>query len=304
MNKLLSICIPTYGRVEILRNTLDSIYSQSVDANLFEVCISDNSPTNETEEMLHKYFYDKINLVYKKSSCEGYLNSIEALKLGCGQYLKLHNNYTKFKKGMLSKFLRVIEEYFNQDCVVFGTFGSIKQSKVIESYCSFNDFMNCITYFSTWSTSFGVWKEKFDLIIQYVKLDKMFPHTSILFEQINEKNYIVDNTDYFDNQDVGKKGGYNLPETFGTRYLGMVQALFDKKEISEITLNNIKLGILKFIASWYLNVKVYSNKYTFSFENWEKIVSDIYGEKGCDFVINYYKHHKLKVEFKKLLGRY
>ena len=92
---IVSICIPTYGRVEILKNTLDSIFSQCVESAKFEVCISDNSPTDETEQMLKLYFSDKTNLVYSKSTSEGFINSIEALKLGDGKFLKLHNNYTK-----------------------------------------------------------------------------------------------------------------------------------------------------------------------------------------------------------------
>ena len=53
---LVSICIPTYKREEIVRQTLKSIFSQGVDASLFEVCITDNSDSDETKNLLEKEF--------------------------------------------------------------------------------------------------------------------------------------------------------------------------------------------------------------------------------------------------------
>lgn len=301
---IVSICIPTYGRIQIMKNTIDSIYNQEVDNSLFEVCISDNSPTDETKEMLETYFKDKTNLIYNKSICEGYYNSIEALKLGKGKFLKLHNNYTMFRSEMLETFIKMIDGYLEQDCVIFNTFGAIEQLNNVGIYSSFNEFINCITYFSTWSTSFGIWKKDFDLICDSIDFDTMFPHTSLLFSQTNKEKYIVDNTLYFDNQDVGKKGGYNLPETFGNRYLGMVQKLYQQKFIFDKTYSNIKFGILDFIAQWYLKVRIHPEKYTFSFDNWEKIIFDLYGNEGNEYILSYYKKHRMKSLIKKMLGKY
>ena len=49
---LLSICIPTYKRPEIVKKTIESIFSQGVENSLFDVCITDNSPTDETKNMI------------------------------------------------------------------------------------------------------------------------------------------------------------------------------------------------------------------------------------------------------------
>ena len=297
---LISICIPTYGRVEILHNTLSSIFSQNVESELFEVCISDNSPTDETKEMLAKYFSEKINIVYRKSACEGYYNSIEALKLGKGKFLKLHNNYSNFAVKMFREFINTIEKYKDNEPLMFFSFGSIKQKSLYSEYKDFDSFLYDISYFSTWSTSFGIWKSDFDRIMeQNLELDKMFPHTSLLFALTEKDNYVIDNTLYFDNQDVGKKGGYNLPETFGKRYLGMCNKLLEEKKISENTFARIKDGILHFIAVIY-----FSNKYTFSFENWEDTVSELFGKEGVDFIKYNAKKKMIYSYIRKILKRY
>lgn len=116
---VLSICIPTNNRVEIMRETLHSIFKQRVNTDLFEVCISDNSKTDETRLLIEKEFNDIPNLVYNKSDCEGFLNSMEALKLGQGQLLKLHNDYSKFNLGALMRMIRIVETYKNTDSVIF-----------------------------------------------------------------------------------------------------------------------------------------------------------------------------------------
>ena len=53
---LISICIPTNNRVDIVRETIKSLLAQPADANLYEICISDNSKTDETKGLLKMSF--------------------------------------------------------------------------------------------------------------------------------------------------------------------------------------------------------------------------------------------------------
>ena len=54
MSLYLSICIPTNGRIEILKKTLDSIYANfEVSYSEFEVVLSDNSLDNELLDLLN-----------------------------------------------------------------------------------------------------------------------------------------------------------------------------------------------------------------------------------------------------------
>lgn len=71
-NCLLSICIPTYKRPEIIDQLLDTIYRQNVDHSIFEVCITDNSETDETKNVIEAKYKNIDNLRYKKTTCKGF----------------------------------------------------------------------------------------------------------------------------------------------------------------------------------------------------------------------------------------
>lgn len=276
---LISICIPTFGREEILEKTLESIYTQDIDASLFEVCVSDNSPTDETEVLIKNKFGRRENLVYRKSTCEGYLNSIEALKMGKGNYLKLHNNYSRFRNGSLIRMLHLVDET-PADNALFFTLGIQEIPPAVSAYDNFDSFLNTLNYFSTWSSAFGIWKTDFEHVMgKQIHINSEFPHTCLLFELHDKNSYIIDNNDYVDNIPLKSKGGYNLVQYFGVVYMNMVADLLQKSIIHEKTLKRIKGDILRFISQWYTNVLL-QKKYTFSFENKHALLCKVYGFSG------------------------
>ncbi|PZP50927.1 MAG: hypothetical protein DI598_04465 [Pseudopedobacter saltans] len=66
---LLSICIPTYNRVELLKRCLDGIFSQITHElkDFVEVIVSNNASTDNTEELIKNYG-NKVNSYYKNES--------------------------------------------------------------------------------------------------------------------------------------------------------------------------------------------------------------------------------------------
>ena len=110
MEPILSICIPTYNRLELLISTIDSIYSGVTERQfpLFEVVVSDNSKDCNCQSIKEKYSCYP-NFHYYKTECEGFLNSYHALSYGKGKYLKLHNNTALFKEKAL---LHIIELFY------------------------------------------------------------------------------------------------------------------------------------------------------------------------------------------------
>ena len=65
---LVSICIPTNNRPDIIRETILSIIEENVGNDLLNICITDNSPTNETKELIEKEFKDVTYIKYKAMS--------------------------------------------------------------------------------------------------------------------------------------------------------------------------------------------------------------------------------------------
>ena len=148
---ILSICIPTYKREYLIEKLINGIYAQNCDRSLFEVCITDNSETDETQKLIQNKFSGIENLHYKKVECEGYRNSIEALKLGNGQFLKLHNDYTMFHDGCLAKLIDNVAALAKDKPVVFYT---LRGKDEVRSLRDFDKFMDDINYLSPCISSF------------------------------------------------------------------------------------------------------------------------------------------------------
>lgn len=239
----LSICIPTYNRLEILANTLESIYADlnDVDTEDFEVIVSDNEPNHSAKALIDKFNFK--NLHYHASTSSGFLNSFDVLKLGSGMFLKLHNNYTMFRKGSLKKIINEIKENSLNKPVIFYTNG-LNQFGSIKKFDSYNLFMYRLTYLSSWSSGFGIWKEDFESICNTIEVNNYFPQTSLLITQTQKSNYIINDIPIFDNQDIPKKGGYNIFKVFSVDYISLIEKVYNKEEISKDTFNKIKKDLL------------------------------------------------------------
>lgn len=300
---LLSICVPTCKREYIVREMLNSIFSQDVDQNLFEVCITDNSETDETKRVIEQEFSGIANLFYKKVTCKGFLNSLEALKFGHGKLLKLHNDYSIFKPGALQKMIDVIKKYETIRPEIFFSMHELKQKNALNEFDSFDEFMYNIGYFSTWSTSFSIWRTDLEaLMLTNIKTNYMYPHTTLLYKLTDKKKYVVDDFEYVTNLRPKKKGGYNLVDNFVRIYLTMLENdLLVERYISLETYKKIKNDIIRFVAFWYCEVK-HSDNYTFTFENYNKLIKNKCGITGVAkfhifniwYVVKYYLRNIVK----------
>ena len=87
---LLSICIPSFNRLDCLNNCLNSILisSKNVDNFEFEVCISDNFSEKNPIHIVEEY-KKELNIVFNRNNKNlGFAqNAIETLKLSKGKYI-------------------------------------------------------------------------------------------------------------------------------------------------------------------------------------------------------------------------
>lgn len=264
---LVSICIPTRDRVSILKNTLDSIYRDtSVDRNLFEVVVSDNSPTNELDAI--KEVYESMgNIRFVKSDCIGFMNSINALDQGNGIFLKLLNDYSYFFEDSFRKLIMFFQEYQEWKISVSFTSGMLNKNEIM-SFDSFEDYMMNLSYFSSWSSAFCIRREVFLDLRSKIDFDGQFPHTSLLLADRNSNVFFVNDNLYFKNMGVPKKGGTDLFKDFSVTYLDLFKPLIDKKVISQRVYDYIKKKLLyDFLVIWYFNTKIKPNNYTYYVSN-------------------------------------
>lgn len=259
--KLLSICIPTRNRNEVLIETLKSIYHENNISDKFEVIIYDTSDNLETKNSIKDFSLHE-NITYTHQKDKGYLNLIESLKLANGLYLKLHNDYSKLNSGAIEEMILFIEEHIANKPALFFTNGHFKNSQ-IETYFSFDTFIYKINYLSSWSTMFGIWKDDFDSI-KNCKIEKMFPHTSLLLELAYKDEFIINDYVFVINQQISNKGGYNLFYTFSVVFLNLLKEQVVKKNITYQTYSFIKKRLLKdFLVKWYSMTVILPNTYTF-----------------------------------------
>lgn len=240
---ILSICIPTYNRLDILRNTIASIYADldGVELDDFEVVISDNSKEHTTQPVVAEFDYK--NLHYFITECEGFKNSFYALSYGKGDFLKLNNNYTMFRRGTLKFLINQLKSLRDTQTQVIYTNG-LRQKKTIIHYQNFNDYMAGLSYFCSWSAGYGMWKVDFDRVKDHVELDKFFPQTSLLLSQDYKKSFALDDRVLFEDQHVPKKGGYNIFKVFSVDFVSLITGAYSSHKISERTYKKIKSDLL------------------------------------------------------------
>lgn len=256
MNPILSICIPTYNRLEILRNTIASIYSDldGVNMNDFEVVISDNSKEHTTQPVVEEFKYE--NLHYYPTECEGFRNSFFALSYGNGDFLKLNNNYTMFRSGTLKTLIDQLKNLKENKCQVIYTNG-LRAKKNVSFYNSFDDYLAGLSYFCSWSAGYGMWREDFERVKNTVEIDKYFPQSSLLFTQNYKQKFAIDDRLLFNDQHVPKKGGYNIFKVFSIDFLNLIHEAYSKKKISEKTFEKIKSDLLyKYLSVRYFKTVI------------------------------------------------
>lgn len=260
----LSICIPTYNRSDYLRKTLESIVVQDVFLNSDEinVYISDNASSDNTKELVASYMEKYPNKIFynRNETNIGFANLEKVLSLADGKFLKLHNDTLEFlvEKKPLEKMLNTIKSFPNEDVIIFFTneCACLKEDLLCEN---FDSFVKTVSYYTTWSGSFGIWKNDYTEISNLFKQKNYteIPQTYILFSLLEKgkKGFCVKEK-YFEWQHMEKKGGsYNIAQVFGENYLDMLNEFLGKNLLSIETYKSEKYKILKFINEFYFDVK-------------------------------------------------
>lgn len=248
---LVSICIPGYGRVDYVRNTINSIYN-SLDVSIadFEVVLSDNDPNHELECLSRDFDYP--NFHYYRTQCEGFMNSYYALSYGSGYFLKLHNSQSIFLQGALKMLIEDARISIKNRMLIFYTNGLL--DRFCKSYYSnFNDFMYGLSYWSSWSNGISMLKSDFDKN-NGVKLNPLFPHTSLLVAIDYLDSYCINDFALFYIQRIPKRGGHNKFEAFTVDYPSIINSCQKTNKISLACENHIIRDLMKeFLPSLVFN---------------------------------------------------
>lgn len=295
--KYLSLCMPTNGVVEWVFPVLDSIYSQGIDCKLFEVVITDNGKNSEFKKKLQEYMSDKENIIYAETNATAFINEIEAYNKATGHLIKFVNHRTCLVEGALEKLISFAEKNYIDKPIIYFSNGVLKKDKGQFAYESFDQFVNNLSYWSSWSTGMTLWKVDFEFIAKNTKtINELFPHTEFLFGIRNRKNYIIDNSVVFHEIPPGKKpkGDYDLFFAFGVVYPSIVLKLYEDKSISIQTYHKIINDNLDFIAQLYFDFVVIKNYCSYDLSGINNIFGVFYTEKELKRKVFSLKVRRLK----------
>ena len=157
-----------------------------------------------------------------------------------------------------------IKDNINNKPVLFYTNG-LKLSGKIMKFDSYNSFISELSYFSSWSTGFGIWNEDFKKCSTAIQINNYFPQTSLLLSQSGKSSFIINDKSLFDDQSVPKKGGYNIFKVFSVDYISLIAQTYKKGEITSETFEKIKSDLLLN----YLSVR-YFKTVIMGMDNFEK----------------------------------
>lgn len=146
---ILSINIPTYNRAEFLKDNIEIIISQVLEANKvkdIEINISDNASTDNTEDVCqllkNKYKDIIINYTRNTSNLGPDVNFIKAMWMANGDYSILWGDDDYFKEGAIRYILSEIER--NKEIGIFlSNRTNISSDKTVLGDQYFFDSLDC-----------------------------------------------------------------------------------------------------------------------------------------------------------------
>lgn len=121
---MISICIPTYNRAAHLANCLNSIIlNQSISKIHFQVCVSDNCSSDETEDIVHRA-QANIPVKYQKNPCNLGIpkNFLNVVKMADGEFVWLIGDDDLLLPYALEKINDLVSKYQNVDFFYINSF--------------------------------------------------------------------------------------------------------------------------------------------------------------------------------------
>ncbi len=248
---LVSICIPTYNRAEILDKTLASLVLEtSFLVGQIEICISDNASLDNTEEVVQKYAAKYKNIIYHRNQVNTGIiddNFPIAGSLASGTFIKFLNDYAYFISGELDHLIQFIESNKTEKPILFFPNNNIRDKTSI-IYCdSLDSFVQKSSFWTTWIFTAGFWREDFLSIIDRDRYAKKFmwcPDNYLRLVNSGRK-VIIYNVKICKFHTLKHKGGYNMYEIFIDNYLELYDYYLKSGNLSPRIFHKEKICLYK-----------------------------------------------------------
>lgn len=251
----LSICIPTYNHCDILERMLTNLVSLPTFASGdVEVVISDNCSTDQTQKVGEKFalaYPDRVRYFRNEENLKD-KNFALALSRGTGSFLKLANDTLLFRDEGVAEMLATVKRHENEKPVLF--FLNREGPKGERRCSSFDEFLDAISFHSTWIASFGMWRDDFDRMDDFNRMSALkLTQVDVLCRMMSSKKCAVVNRQmFFELIPRVVNADYNLAEVFGRNYFSILREYVEKGELSKHAFRREKFRML-----WYHIVRYY-----------------------------------------------
>lgn len=278
---LLSICIPTYNRVNVLKDNLESLI-RADGFDEIEVIISDNSSTDGTKQLGEGFAkkYSNIKYFRNNSNVGGDRNILYALERGTGSFLKLMNDYCILRDKSLRFLLRTIEQHEQNKPVLY--FHNHVGKGTTYTTSSFDEFLSKEKLGIGWISNHGYWKEDFSAFKDKdLYIETMFQQIDWLCRSyLRKKTIFCYNKPLFTKKNLrSKTGTYNFIDTHAKKFFIPLNELYEKRLISSKSIEETKKQSLYF-CTWVMIRRIFGDKRQcrFSTENGWNIIKEEFGE--------------------------
>ncbi|NMM61281.1 glycosyltransferase [Clostridium sp. P21] len=219
---LISICIPTFNRAKELEKCLHSIYSQIGDDSLFEVFISNNNSTDNTEEIIYKYksLYNNITYNKNKTNIGADKNIALTMEKSSGKYMILHGDDDYFKDNTIYQLMNIINTNKQSSLFFINVLSNENQIKLCKGI---NEFLKEASIGADFISGVIIKRE------EYEKVNEPFKFIDTCFNQIylqysillNNPQFVLINSPLF-YYEGNKPNGYNFDKVFIKKYLDIL----------------------------------------------------------------------------------
>lgn len=246
---LLSICIPTKNRANVLQQSLESLTTQEafINGSDIEIVISDNASEDHTPEMVQAYVERHPGkIVYHRNSSDIQDKNFEkSLRLGKGDFLKLANDSLKWLPGSLKAIKEIVEAARQLQPTLFFLNESRTTHQPIILTHGLNELLEQASFHITWIGGFGVWKNQLEDMHDFARHASLqLTQTDALLRLASQTGRtIIYNLPFCQVLPTGRKGGYNIAQVFGKNYLKILKQF--SEQLSEETLKSAKRDVIE-----------------------------------------------------------
>ena len=191
---LLTISIPTHNASHYLDEALESITKEPGLGVLYEITLSDNSLSSETENLFKKKYAKNIGINYHRALKYGCLDSNinNSVELAKGKYVWIFGDDDLIVQGSLIEIVKFLQEHqpnllvvnsksFNQKGIIENSRVPIKKNLIYkekESNKFLADFGSYLTYIGGIIVNKDSWVNNFDKN----KIGSYFAHLDVVFK--------------------------------------------------------------------------------------------------------------------------